>query len=283
MDFLSNMMEKICLLKMKGTKPLVINLDKICNQDCLFCFQWNHKQNFHPTLSTILEKIGDVDRVDLFGGEPTVYKNFFELLDFLYERQIRISLATNMIKFSEKDFFDRFKKYENISIRGSILGIKETHDHYTRTVGSFDKMISGLKNLVSTYKDIRMNTVILPKNLKELEEIVDLIYEIGIRKFKFSMPVSVPYDIEEDVFLNIKEIKPILDPVLNKLKELQCDFQIEKSPFCLSQDNVKNFLLESSQNFGKDCNTCYMRNNCFGVCSEYLDKFKDDGFIEMLP
>ena len=109
MDFLSNMMEKICLLKMKGTKSLIINLDKICNQDCLFCFQWNHKQNIHPTLSTLLESIVDVDRVDLFGGEPTVYNNFFELLDFLCKNQIKISLATNMIRFSEKDFFDRFK------------------------------------------------------------------------------------------------------------------------------------------------------------------------------
>ena len=64
MDFLLNMMEKICLLKMKGTKFLVINLDKICNQDCLFCFgkdciMCNMKNNCFGVCSEYLDKFKD--------------------------------------------------------------------------------------------------------------------------------------------------------------------------------------------------------------------------------
>ena len=63
--------------------------------------------------------------------------------------------------------------------------------------------------------------------------------------------------------------------MLNKLKELQCDFQIENHLFVYLKIISKAFYWNHLKILEKIVAPV--------VCSEYLNKFKDDGFIEMLP
>lgn len=94
-----------------------------CNLNCSYCInsysklQRGRKILDNRTLTTWLNNIdfGDVS-LTIGGGEPTVRRDFYELLDLL-ESHIKIDLLTNL-QFDEKEFIKRvspIKFYSNSS------------------------------------------------------------------------------------------------------------------------------------------------------------------------
>ena len=117
-----------------------IFLGSQCNNKCLYC-PVCHKDLPQPDLHSLLDSLKkrEDDNVVLYGGEPTLNKDLFAIIDAAKKNGYRrIKLITNGRALSDAQFL-----YRLIAAGCRLFEIKlwgshpPLHDHLTRTAGSF--------------------------------------------------------------------------------------------------------------------------------------------------
>lgn len=121
-----------------------------CNNSCLYCNQRNRPDN--PVLSEIVAQIaqnGSVDSVEIYGGEPTLRKDFFDILDAARHQGFkRIKLVTNA-----RAFADINAGVKTVESGCHFFEIKvhhyqpDIHDDMTQVRGSLQQTVEGIQNL----------------------------------------------------------------------------------------------------------------------------------------
>ena len=90
----------------------IIEITNHCNLECPICIVQNRnnyhmtREEFGATIDGIIEKEGNLDTVNLSGGEPTIHPRFLEFLDIAKRPEIsRVSISTNGLRIaSDYDF-----------------------------------------------------------------------------------------------------------------------------------------------------------------------------------
>ncbi len=173
---------------------LVIDLDGKCNCRCRFCLK--QSALLHPrkrTLSGVLTQIRQaihqgIDRVDFFGGEPTLYPFLKKAMLFAHRKGLTVSLATNATRFASKQytrfFFDGFPlEYVRTTLYSHRAVV---HDRITRVPGSWQKTVDGIRNMQAFNVKLTVNIVINRWNFKALGAWTRSVYDLGIRSVKYS-------------------------------------------------------------------------------------------------
>src|SRR4030042_40534 len=192
-----------------------------CNNNCISCIlRYEIVKKFSdPTLNHIKDIIHKIDPntdyIGFTGGEPTLRKQFFEILQ--YARKIHpnlyIFILTNGRMFSYKKFTNRFAdlKLGNYMVAVTIYGhTKRVHESITKSKGSFDQVVEGIKNLLSFGIPTEIRVVINKMNYCFMDKIADFIIN------EFPSPDRV-------VFTNLKitgNAYKNMDKVLVKYTEL---------------------------------------------------------------
>ena len=110
-------------------KAIGINLTYRCNLNCSYCYIGDYlnknevyKSRIDISLEDIKRRVEDfeIDTIFLTGGEPLLYPNLEELLDYLYTKNIQVNIATNGLLINEK-IINIFEKY-NVTL---LLSIRE--------------------------------------------------------------------------------------------------------------------------------------------------------------
>jgi MoaA/NifB/PqqE/SkfB family radical SAM enzyme len=237
-------------------------------------------------LEKTLEEMQEGEMLDLFGGEPTLYPHFWELLERVAEKKLRATLATNCRSMASLEFVNRLNTFPKLQIRTSLYGhTAKIHDYYTRVRGSYDQTIQGIKNLCDAGNPPRVNTVMLEKNCEHLWKIVDVLWGLGVKSVKFSSVFGG--DFIEPFLIDYNEVKPHLNKALKRTGQKDMAVQVEKSPYCLAPEFINHFLPESdpatiasyrlSHLYAEDCQSCKMKRACCGVLRPYYEKFKASG------
>ncbi len=101
---------------------LILEVTDLCNLRCPTCYaESGPERTTHRSLSQIekmldlaVQNEGEVEILQLSGGEPTLHPDFFRILDLVKERPIRhVMLNTNGIRIAqEPDFAEQLKEYE---------------------------------------------------------------------------------------------------------------------------------------------------------------------------
>ncbi len=84
----------------------IIEITNHCNLECPICIVQNRhnyemtKEEFGKILDGIVEKEGQIETINLSGGEPTIHKDFLELLDMARAKTeiSRVSISTNGLR-----------------------------------------------------------------------------------------------------------------------------------------------------------------------------------------
>jgi organic radical activating enzyme len=87
----------------------LLNLSNKCNKACSYCVnkEWLNNPNFPDMMTSsdfinFLEKeMNEGDTVELTGGEPTLFPNLLELLDFLKAKKAKVIMRTNGYKLGQ--------------------------------------------------------------------------------------------------------------------------------------------------------------------------------------
>lgn len=217
-------------------KPNVINFhitDK-CNYRCKYCFA-----NFQRPDLTLEDAKRVVDsiceyfeknnihdgRINIAGGEPSIYPHLDEIIDYIYERGVRISIISNG-SFLSVDRVNAWRgKVEMIG-----LSIDAASESGCLSIG---RCQGGCK----------------PQSLAQLAKIADAIHKCGMR-LKINTVVS-RLNLDEDMLSVYQTLKPDKLKMLcvHEAKGLMHD---EENSFVPSEEDYRRFVARNGY-ISKDC------------------------------
>lgn len=192
MDFLvpnSSNAEKMYSERVGSAASIVLfELTYNCSERCVHCYNPGATRNESEqnqrgairqlTLSDYYRIIDEfyaegTTRVCLSGGDPFSNVYVWQIIEYLYKKEIAIEIFTNAQKIvgCEKRLCSFFPCVVGVSIYSSVA---EVHDSITRIKGSFDKSISVLENLHRLGQVLEIKCCVMQQNLKTYTGVKDI-------------------------------------------------------------------------------------------------------------
>lgn len=171
-----------------------LELTESCNLRCIHCYEGSiHKDDPRTRLSfaqwkDVIDQLNAIGckRVELIGGEPTVYPHFEELLLFAISLGLEVEIFSNLQAFSDRIL--SIVKEKNITIHSSIYGSSAgMHDGITGINGSFEILMYWLKKLVENNVRVMPAITIMRQNQDDIDGTIELLKSIGIPASRISI------------------------------------------------------------------------------------------------
>ncbi len=208
-----------------------------CNSDCIYCYTSWDKQNYQkrPHYS-VMPMIKDLFKQKLFrpggeitfaGGEPTILKEFDELVNFLIKHGAdRITVHSSGIKFSKAIEKGIKEKVLHVCLSADS-GSREMYQRVKR-VDKFDKFWENARKYAKAQTDytkalVETKFILIPEintTKEEIDKWLNLNVENGIK--------SVVIDIENDYCKDLraknlekpKYLVELCEYIINRAKQL---------------------------------------------------------------
>lgn len=164
-----------------------------------------------------------VSHVSLQGGEPTIWPDLFDLIQFGVEIGLAEQiLVTNGLRLADATYAARLFHSGVTTIALSIFGATaETHDASLGLVGAFDALVLGVKNLValgSGGAHVTAQFILHAQNVAELPAMVEFWHAQGIKSFGIRLLQEVPNVAGErgtPWFFDLARLGPLLSRALH--------------------------------------------------------------------
>jgi len=162
----------------------VFSITNACNMACPICFTYNRKDRlyfmspdeFRSIVDLIIEAEGELDLINITGGEPTLHPQIFELLQICQRPEIgRITMNSNGILLAEDESF-----VERLAELGVyvILSFNTFQSETSHKIHGKDVVTLKLKALENLAKyDVQttlLNVMIKDINDSDIGKIIDL-------------------------------------------------------------------------------------------------------------
>lgn len=201
-----------------------IELTYQCDLKCIHCSSEGspellEKISFNKAKDIVRSAVDlGVRQISLSGGEPFIWDDLKELIDFISQYQIKQNIYSNGISDNFKTIINNIPK-DNIAFIFSLHGARETtHDSITNSIGSFERSIDSIKLSKKLGFKTEIHFVPMRTNYQEIENLIKLLKEININKI--SLLRFVPQGrgaINRDLDLNKKQYYQLKESIL-KLK-----------------------------------------------------------------
>ncbi|MCX6802459.1 MAG: radical SAM protein [Candidatus Diapherotrites archaeon] len=165
-----------------------------CNQRCLFCStgtKFGQKKRIKP-LGEIKKEIriakrNGADTISFSGGEPTIRRDLIDVIEFAEKEGFeKIEVQSNGMMYKYPAFVKEITEAGADRFLVSIHGANaKTHDFLTRTEGSFERAMAGIKNLKKAGVEIRFSIVINKHNFREAAEWAEMLAPYGAFSYHF--------------------------------------------------------------------------------------------------
>ena len=165
-----------------GIRPspisLAYELSWLCNLECAYCDRHTPMAN-EMKRDQIFKALGEfvelgTSSVSLDGGEPLAHPNVAEIVQFLVEREVEVSMHTNGILVPRK--IETIRKLKKVKI--SLDGPKEAHDSM-RGAGSFDSAIGGARAAIQAGVRVEFTCSVGRHNADAIEQLLDIVEGLG--------------------------------------------------------------------------------------------------------
>jgi len=230
---------------------IVWNYTYKCNLRCKHCYENAGRSRKHE-LSTdeakqtvdLLSRLAGVGlpALSFSGGEPLVREDFFDIVSYAKKRIPYLSLASNgtlITKDNAKKLKDAGIDYVEISLDGASAA---THDWFRGVPGAFERTVEGIKNCIEEGIDTCIATVIHKQNLAEIEKILNLADELGVRFMHFNYIPTGRAKAHVELDLTPKERLHVLQLIGNKITDLYLRAKEEELRFGKSNVKVDRFF-----------------------------------------
>lgn len=272
----------------------ILKITSGCNNNCIFCHTFPKKAYTDPSIEEIESKIDsanslDIDTILLSGGEPTIRKDFQEIINLIISKGLKFGLNTNARMLSY-DHISKFMLSKGLVFAHlSLHGKKEMHDNLTRDKGSFDQTMKAISNLDKKCY-ILVNCVVNSVNVDSLKEVVDLVKDFSLKlKFTFVEPID-----NKQIIPDIKYASENVKKAIDYAKSNGLEAYLDCFPLCLVvdyEDRISNLKTEGIEYMSEIydthfhevdvgnkekmsfCEDCQSLNQCEGVYKRYLEMF----------
>ncbi len=212
--------------KFAQVKGAFISLTYACQCRCKHCGVGLFEKKNEKLLTTEEVKSKILDRLKdcglgvayFFGGEPTIHRDFVELLRYSTQKGLFTRADTNGIKLANKSFAKAVKEagitFFLVSIDSSN---PKVHDQFRGMEGSWDKAIQAIKNCVELGIPVGISTVVTKQSLKsgDTKKIIQLGKDLGVFKIRLLTPMMVGRWTNQEIRLSkdeMEEFRALLEP-----------------------------------------------------------------------
>lgn len=232
-------------------KSAWLTTNRSCNCRCEWCYAQNTLgPNCFMDLETAKKAVDelkkyDVKKIVLIGGEPTIYKNFFDLVKYINDNGIGCTVATNGIAFENIDFAINTVKSGvsniNISLKATS---EEDYEKYTG-IRALNKVMKGYTNLRNIGFNPIFSYVIVSDDKDEFEKLIMLLESNHVDQigFQFVKPV-LEFDKENSI-MDIRTMAKFVEYIYERMKKTNIRYAMEISfPLCLINKQVLEKLIQ---------------------------------------
>lgn len=189
-----------------------------------------------------------ITTITLIGGEPTIYPNFIELIQYIKKIGMKVRLATNGKRFENKNFAQQIVSTGIDGINISIKGV--TEEEYLSNTHQYGLLstIEGYKNLTELGFDPSISYVITTNNKSKFKAFVDLLVEENINDLviQFEKP-SLDINSISNV-MDIRDMANFVSYIYTILEKSNINYTIEISfPICLIESMVLDELIAKNR------------------------------------
>jgi MoaA/NifB/PqqE/SkfB family radical SAM enzyme len=158
-----------------------VHLNMPCNQRCIMCVpDGKHRKDLLPfdKFLTFFEQIKPyAEHITLIGGEPLMYPWISEVLDFLAQQPIAVTINTNATMINGP-IAEKLLSLHELYLKCSIDAVTPSTYHKIRGTDWFERVTSNLKtfsDLVQDKPHLRMELmyVVMRENLHEVLPFID--------------------------------------------------------------------------------------------------------------
>ncbi len=281
----------------------IVKINSKCNSNCCFCADSKEVRDqldfdYNKLTKSLEENRKKFDSLIISGGEPTIYKNILEYINYAKKicKYRRIQLTTNGFLLAYSDFTDKLIESGIDSFNISFATSNERmYDAITKVKGSFRYVTKAISNIKKRDKEIRVNTVLHKLNYKDIENIVAFLIKQRVISIQLSFMNPIGSSVKDGrstLAVSYTELMPYIKSALKKVKEMNFDnLFIENIPICIAKDSINKIsdLKKPSEN--KDyynackrkpekCKKCSYFGVCDGVWEAYIKQFGD---CEIIP
>lgn len=280
----------------------IVNINHRCNFNCVFCADTpedrkNPDYDYEFLINGLIDNKNKFESLIISGGEPTIYPRLIEYIKYAKERcgYKRITLTTNGFLLSDKSFVDELVDAGVDEFIISFLSSDpENYDKISGVKGSFEKVVSAIRNVRREEKRFRANIVIHKLNVNELPDIVTFLAKEGAESIQLSFMNPVGSSIingKSTIAISYKEVLPFVKKALETAKEIGFnEIYIENFPICIIPDQIKRIsdlrkppLNKEYYNLSKTkvgcCSKCRYGDICDGMWKAYVEQFGEEEII----
>lgn len=291
-------------------KRVDIKTGFLCNNNCMFCAQAHNRGKGNKTTEQInedlrLAKKNNCTGVVFTGGETTLRKDLFIIVSYAKELNFEcIQLQTNGRMLAYKPLCQKLIDCGVNEFGPALHGhTSAIHDSLTRSKGSFNQTVRGIKNLRELDQFILTNSVVTKKNQGHLPELAELLVKLGVNQFQmaFVHPIGNAYKYYDEVVPKISLVAPFIHKALQIGIDAGLTVMAEAMPYCLMQGyekyvseryiplteirgynyidlDYKNSRIKEGKAKFPQCKECKYDEICEGPWREYPEKFGNKEF-----
>ena len=193
---------------------IVMELTNRCNLSCEHCFSGRHggKDDLPiEVLQKVLTEARELgfDELSFTGGEPTIHRQFSEVIRLTHEAGYRFSFVTNGWSFSRTypvlaSYLDRLGII-TFSMDGAT---EETHDRL-RGKGSYRRLMQAISLCFMKDVPFAINMVVAAHNRHELGAMVEVAGRLGSRGVRFGHLMPAPTTTRQGLDLSPEDRKAV--------------------------------------------------------------------------
>ena len=208
-------------------RPLIsalqFELSSRCNERCIHCYIPNEKKNHGfdmplPKVKSIIDEFAAMGgiHVTLSGGEAFLHKNLLEIAQYCREKDLVISILSNLISLKE-EHIEPLKKLNLSIIQVSLYSMNpQIHDFITTVKGSFEKTKKAIERLVAADIPVQISCPIMKANRHGYNEVLDYAKSLKI-KAQTDYIMMARSDLDTDNLANrlsIEETEELLRDII---------------------------------------------------------------------
>jgi len=171
-------------------QSIIFEVTQACDHACLHCYNiWNHPArptprldgppDLRPLLERVLEQV-ECSHVTLTGGEPMLRRDLPEIVGWLNERHVSVTVITNGHRLGDGLALELIRRGVGLFEVPLLSFRREVHDALSASKGAFDAALAALANVRYHQGQAVAVFVATRRNVADLYDTLKLAFAFGV-------------------------------------------------------------------------------------------------------
>jgi AdoMet-dependent heme synthase len=195
-----------------------------CNYNCIHCYNPRKRDNLDfKSIDNVLYQLKEegVEKIKYGGGEPTLRKNFLDILKKTIKLGFDTTFSTNG-GIIDKELVLKIKDSGLSRIQISLDGDREVHNYIRQNNSAYENAINAIDLFAKMDFKISVATTLIKPNLDSLDSIYKDCFNLGVNRWRVMKYIPV---FRKDLTPSVLEYKNSNEK-LEKLKEKSKNLEV---------------------------------------------------------